>query len=384
MHKKFGITLVASILPLFAACGGDGGLRIAAVLPLSGEGADYGSAVHDGMTLAAEELARDKGTAAPTLVVADSTGDPARTKAELRRLFDDGAVAAIAGVTDAEALAAAEVADGSHRVVLSPSAASPQLSGVSRWFFRVRPSGVHDGNRMALHAARELGLERVTIVAPSGSPAGTAEAFVTAFENQDGKIVERVAYAPGGDLADAARQAAASGAQAVYVDGPAPAVRELVAELRDARFRGRILTHSGFALPAVLAAAGRKADGVLVSQPIFDTASDDPVVRRFVEGFEKRYGRKPGLFEAYGYDAVMTLGAALQEGTLPEAVWKGLHGLQDYRGATGPIQFDERGDVRGFPRVYEVKRGQLAAIGSGGGDRLARREPAAPQARVGG
>jgi branched-chain amino acid transport system substrate-binding protein len=385
MHKSLRAVFALSILPLLGACAGERGTRIAAVLPLSGEGADYGAAIHEGMTLAAEELARQQGPAAPTLAVADSTGDPQRAVAELERLFDEGAVAAIAGVTDPEALAVAKVADETRRVVVSPGAASPELTGISRWFFRVRPSGVHDGNRMAMHVSRELDLKRVTVLAPTNGPAGTADAFASAFESQGGEIVERVEYGASGSLPEAARQAAKSGAQAVYVDGPATAVRELVGALRDARFRGRILTHSGFALPAVLAAAGSKAEGVLLSRSIFDPDGDDPAVRQFVDAFEARHGRQPGLFEAYGYDAVMTLGAALEQGTLPEAVWKGLHGLQDHRGASGAIQFDERGDVRGFSRIYVVRRGQLAAVGSGTPTvRLASREVSPGSPRRGG
>lgn len=389
MHTKHSVLIAALLsLPLLAACSDDGGVRVAAVLPLSGTGAEVGTAVHAGMELAAEELARTQGAAAPTLEVVDSGGDPERAAAELTRLLEGGAVAGIAGASDAEALAAARVADAERRVVLSPSASTPQLSGISRWFFRVRPSGVHDGNRMALHAARELHVERVAVVAPADAPTGSAEAFVASFEAQEGKVVERLTYDPAGDLAATAAKAAAAGAQAVYVDGPPSAVAELIAGLRDAKFRGRILTDSGFALATVLAEAGRRADGVLVSRPIFDPESDDPAVREFVTAFEARHGREPGLFEAYGYDAVMTLAAALEAGSSPQDVWKGLHGLQDHRGASGAIQFDERGDVRGFPRVYEVKQGQLAVVGErpAGAERLAaaRRGTEPHRQRIGG
>jgi branched-chain amino acid transport system substrate-binding protein len=369
MHKTLARTLIALSLPatLIGCSSADEQPTIAAVVPLTGEGAEYGVAVRDGMELAASQLAREAGATAPRLEVVDSGGDPQQAAGEVERLFEDGAVAAIAGVTDSEALVVARVADEAHRVVISPSAASPDLSGASRWFFRVRPSAVHDGNRMALHAARELKVERVAILAPAGAPAGAAAAFETAFAAQGGDVVEHVEYEPHGDLAAPARAAAKARPQAVYVDGPGPAVRELVSGLRAARFRGRILTHSGFAVPSVLEAAGRGADGVLVSQPIFDPGAGEPAVRAFATAFEERHGRRPGLFEAYGYDAVMTLAAALRQGTLPEAIWKGLHGLDDYRGASGSIQFDERGDVRGFPRVYEVKRGQLAALSPAGG-----------------
>jgi ABC-type branched-subunit amino acid transport system substrate-binding protein len=38
--------------------------------------------------------------------------------------------------------------------------------------------------------------------------------------------------------------------------------------------------------------------------------------------------------------------------------WKGLRNLREYPGVTGIIQFDEKGDVSKFPRVYIVADGR--------------------------
>ncbi len=56
----------------------------------------------------------------------------------------------------------------------------------------------------------------------------------------------------------------------------------------------------------------------------------------------------------------MALAQALQEGgPMPNDFWKSVRGLRDFTGVTGPIQFDERGDVQKYPRVYVVEDGDL-------------------------
>ena len=51
--------------------------------------------------------------------------------------------------------------------------------------------------------------------------------------------------------------------------------------------------------------------------------------------------------------------AAKEGGTLATDFWKAVRALRDFEGATGTIQFDERGDVQKFPRVYVVVDGRL-------------------------
>jgi hypothetical protein len=56
----------------------------------------------------------------------------------------------------------------------------------------------------------------------------------------------------------------------------------------------------------------------------------------------------------------MVLVEAMQEGgTRPNDLWKGMRSIRNFQGASGVIQFDERGDVSKFPRTYVVEGGVL-------------------------
>lgn len=357
-----------ALLPLVLGCGAGEPVRVGGVLPLAGAAGIYGRSVERGMTIAAEELRsearRGRVPFEVVLDVRDSASQPQRAAAALEELFEEGAVAAVGGVTSAEALAMIDVADDARRVVISPAARSPELEGASRYLFRLFPSVDREGSKLASFAALELGIDRSVLVAPRGDRSA-ADSFAQEFERNRGTIVGRVSYGVfDAGKADVTREILSYRSQAVLVEGLGEPVAQIVSGLEQGGYRGAVLTTSAFAAPEVIAAAGRHAEGVLLSRPGFDPASDEPAVRRFVETYRERHGEEPGIYAAYGYDAVRVLAAALeQEGRVPRNLWQGLHALRDYEGVTGPIQFDQMNGVTAFPRVYVVSsKGELEAI----------------------
>ena len=125
-------------------------------------------------------------------------------------------------------------------------------------------------------------------------------------------------------------------------------------------FKGKILTTAAFAAPTAIEQNAEAAEGVFLTQADFDLTSEDPKIVEFVEVFRAKYGLSPDLYSAHGYDTVMVLAEALKAGgPSPTDFWKSVRGLRDFVGVTGTIQFDERGDVQKFPRVYMVEDGNL-------------------------
>lgn len=364
MQRRNPVALaLVALLALAGACTQDEPVEFAVILPLSGEWAVYGDPIRKGVELALEDIGRRGDLPYPVAIeVLDSQSDPAKAAELLEEAFDRGAFAALGGVTSDEALAMVPVADEEERVLVSPSASSPELSGASRYFFRVFPSDFQEGNKMANYAATELKLASTVILAADTTYARSiSEAFRREFERNDGEIADTLVYPVGtGDFSEVVRRALDLDPVAVYVaDYAAPAVA-ILAELKEAGFDGKLMTTSAFNAPEVLAAAGESAEDVILTQTAFDPDSEDPRVQSFVRAYEARYGERPGIYAAHGYDALTVLADGLKGMTVraPGEMLKGLRSLGlEYSGVTGGIQFDERGDVGQFPRVYIYQDG---------------------------
>ena len=338
-------------------------VKIGAVLPLTGEGAVYGQPVNKGVELAFEQLqAREDFPYPLELVVVDSESDPTKAKALLEQLYDDGALAVIGGVITPEALQMVSVAEKHDQVLISPSASSPELTGISKNFYRVFPSDAREGATMGNFATQKLKAEKVVILAKEHQYArGIQQQFSQQFEQFGGEVLELIEFpSVPSDLSGLVERVMTLAPDAVYLAAYAPDIAKMITGLRDLGYKGTIFTTSAFAAPEIIEQTGRPAEGVFLTQAAFDTASENPIVKGFVTAFQEKYGMNPGLYAAHGYDSMLVLAqAAIEGGTIPSEFWKGIRSLRDFEGATGTIQFDERGDVQKFPRVYVVVNGRL-------------------------
>jgi len=338
-------------------------IKFGAVLPLTGEGAIYGLPVSKGIALAMEVIKAEPDYPHPLeLVEFDSESDPAKAQQLLEKVFDEGAFAAIGGVTTPEALAMVEVADKYNRVLISPSASTPELTGISKNFYRVFPSDAREGATMGNFATQKLKIEKVVILAKEHEYAhGVQQVFREQFEQFGGQVLDLIEFpSVPSDLSGLVERVMTLEPDAVYLAAYAPDLAKMIVGLRELGYKGTIFTTSAFAAPEIIEQVGKPAEGVFLTQAAFDTTSDAPVVKAFVERYRDKYGVNPDLYAAHGYDTMMVLAEALKHGNaIDSEFWRDIRSLRGYEGATGTIQFDERGDVQKFPRVYVVNNGSL-------------------------
>lgn len=359
--KRAGLGLWIA-LALVGACGRERAVQLGAVLPLSGAAGIYGRSIQKGMELAlTAPLPTADGRVAIALSVQDSGGDPERAASQAAQLYADGALAVIGGVTSAEALAMVPVANAAQRVLLSPSASNPELTGISRRFCRVFVSDAREGAMMADFATQTRKVASAVILATDDAYGrGIQQVFESEFERQGSQVLSVIEFTSGeADPAALVDRALAQRPAAVYVAAYAEDVADVLPELRARDFPGDVYTTSAFATPEAIARAGSAGDGVFLTQVTFD--ADAPRVRDFAARYRTRYGEDPDLYAAHGYDAVAVLAAAAaadRDGAASD-FWKALRGVRGVEGVTGLIEFDERGDVQKFPRVYLLDGGRL-------------------------
>ena len=367
MHAAIPRFATLGLALTLLGCPGGGPTKLGAVLPLTGSASVYGQAIRKGVDLATEQLNRSEKGPRIEFVVADSGSDPNRARAELDRVFDAGALAAIGGVTSAEALAMVEVTDDKNRVLLSPSASLPQLSGISTNFFRIFPSDFAEGTVMARYAYDNLSLRTGVILAKQETYAkGIQEVFTEEFQRKGGKILDTIEFPEtGGELGGLTEHAAMIKPDFIYLAGYAPEVSSMIRDLRGRQYPGLILTTSSIAAAATIAKTGEAAEGVYFTQTSFDVeGSKVPEnVRAFAEAYRAKYGEAPDLYAAHGYDAAQILAEAIRQGADSAAgFWKGMRSVHEFPGVTGTLHFDDKGDVAKFPHVYIVDEGRAVDV----------------------
>jgi branched-chain amino acid transport system substrate-binding protein len=291
----------------------------------------------------------------------DSGSDPAKAASLAEALYREGALAIIGGVTTPEAEAMIPVADKKERVLISPSASAPGLARKSVYFFRVYPSDDLEGVKAA-NLAAPAGKRAKVLVVQEDNPysRGLLPVFLGQVAAQGGRVVATIPYGePGWEqkLRDALM---AQQPDAVYLCGYGEAILHALGVIRGGQYGGTIVTTSAINTATLLQRGGKLLEGVFFPLAGFDATSTQEPIHTFVKRYHEVYNLVPDAYAAHGYDAALALIYAF-EGQPPRSgrdVQLRLKGLGERRGVTGPLAFDDFGNIKHFPHAYWVRDGK--------------------------
>jgi branched-chain amino acid transport system substrate-binding protein len=361
--RKFGVALG---LFLVAACGkGGDSYTIGAAGPWK-EG--YGVMSHRGIDLAVDEINHAGGIHGAQLkvIARDDEASGSRATEIAQEFVANPAVLAVVGhVNSGAMLAAARIYDDQLTAVAT-TASSPDLSGVSKWTFRVISSDSLNGVILARFASRIGGtsgaLKNAAVLYENDAYGrGLAEAFRRAFR---GTIIS---YDPISEDVDAEPFISfykLRNPGIVFVAGREKSAFRILREAKRQGFDAVFIGGDGWQSIVTDTVA---SEGAYVGTS-FNSEDPDPNVQRFVHAFEARYATRPDAFAALAYDATRLVAEALSKNG------KDRNGVRDYlaslngsnafEGVTGPVYFNTNGDPIGMGfRVAHVVSGRLTSGG---------------------
>lgn len=351
------------LVPLVLAVACAKPIPVGVILSETGAAAPYGEKVRRGVELALAQLHAAGGPGARIrLLYRDDATNPDVGAQVARELIDkEGARILIGAVSSPVTLKIAPICEARRTVLLSPTSSAPAITRAGDFIFRNYPSDMLEGASMA-DFARDAGLRRFVVLAVDDEfGAGLSRVFTARFEGGNRRVVRHATFTDGDAVAfrRLAAELRVLRPDGVYVVAYGDDTAALFREIRAAGVASVVLGTSSVTESAVRL-AGPAADDLVFPEPAFDPASNEPATRTFVAAYRARFQAEPDAFAAHGYDALRLVATALERAGSagPEAVRRSLASIDDFPGATGPIAFDENGDVVQYPRLFIVKRGE--------------------------
>ena len=339
-------------------------ITIGAILPLSGSAAPYGQNAKRGIDLAISEINSNGGINGMRVAVLyeDSKTEPKEAVSALQKLFNSNGVRYVIGdINSTGLLAMAPVAEKNKILLLSPGASNPKISDAGDYIFRNWHSDALEGQVDAECAFKALRWRTAAVLYVNAAyGAGLAETFKQEFGRLGGKIVAYEAYPQDAtNMREQISKILASKPEGLYLPGWPKEMSVALKQLKELGSIIPIISVQGFDDPSILKLAGSAAEGVVFSVPK-NPDPNDPTVKSFNERYKRRYGEDPGVCSAAGYDALRIYAHAIAKaGNNPEKVQAVMADLKDFRGADGPITFDEHGDLLKPFAFEEVRDGRF-------------------------
>jgi branched-chain amino acid transport system substrate-binding protein len=339
--------------------------RVGAVLPLSGAAETYGRNVQNGIKLALEEVNAAGGVKGKPLdVLTEDDQTDEKVAVEKVQQLSRNVPVIIGGVTSNLALAMVPACEKNNVVLLSPTATSPKLTGISQYFFRNFPSDTREGKMMAEYAVRRMKVRSVAILfVDKEYGQGLTQVFKDRFTELGGNVVYQQAYPEGTtDFASYVTSIKEAAPDAVYLPGYYREIASILEEIKKQEVNAKLMSVQGMATPMFLEIAGEAAEGVIYPQPAFDPEAKDPAIQKFVRAYREKYPTDPDVDAAFAYDALWLVAKAIDRcQKYPEDLRARIADTA-HHGLTGDVSFDAGGDVDIEPRIFHVQSGKFEPL----------------------
>jgi branched-chain amino acid transport system substrate-binding protein len=343
-------------------------IRIGFLGALTGKLSDLGVSGRDGADFAVAEANGKGGLLGRRieLVPEDDGQDSMAAIAAFGRLQGAGVAAIVGPMTSDVALAVLPRANAAKIPLVSPTASTPELTGIDDYFLRVNPQDASESASLALFAS-QAGYRRVAVfydLSNGSFSVGSLRRFEDALAKlAGGSVIEAPFYSsPASYFAPLVGKALAGRPEAVLAIAGTADTAAIAQQLAKAGYHGALYGTGWAMTDELLRNGGSSVEGMVFSH-YFDQNSQAPEWSSFVAGFAKRFGRKPDFIAGLGYTAarvVIDSIAAAGDARDPRAA---ILRKSEFQWLQGGLEIDRFGDAELQRFRITIKSGAFVAEG---------------------
>lgn len=349
-------------------------VRIGHVGPLSGSIAHLGKDNENGARMAIEEL-NAKGVTIGgkkikfELLGEDDAADAKQGNAAAQKLVDAKVVGVIGHLNSGTTIPASRIYNDAGIPQISPSATNPTYTQQGfKTAFRVVANDGQLGGTLGRYAAEKLGAKTVAVIDDrTAYGQGVANEFIKGAKAKGVNVVsQQYTTDKATDFNAILTTIKARKPDVIFFGGMdavgGPMLRQMKALGINAKFMGGdgICTEE---LPK-LSGGNVGEDMVYCAEAGGVEEGGKKALEEFKAAYKKRFNVDVKLYAPYVYDATMVMVQAMQRANswepakyLPELA------KTNYKGVTGTIAFDERGDIKdGTLTLYTYRKGQRTEL----------------------
>jgi branched-chain amino acid transport system substrate-binding protein len=376
MLIKFNLVAgAAAMLVAGAAAAQDLVVRIGHVGPTSGSIAQLGKDNENGARMAIEEL-NAKGVtiggrkARFELLAEDDAADPKQGTAAAQKLVDSKVNGVIGHLNSGTSIPASKIYSDAGIPQISPSATNPRFTRQGyKTTFRVVADDVHLGGTLGRYAVDTLKGKSIAVIDDrTAYGQGVADEFEKGVKSKGGTIVDRqFTNDKATDFTAILTSIKAKNPDIVFFGGMNAVAGPMLRQMKQLGINAKFMGGDGICtadLPTL--AAGTMADGQVVCAEAGGVEGAAKAgMEKFYADYKKKYGIDVQIYAPYVYDAVNVMVAAMVKAgsAEPAKYLPVLAKTEGYKGVTGTISFDEKGDIKnGALTLYTYKGGKREQI----------------------
>ena len=354
-------------------------VKIGHVGPTSGAIAHLGKDNENGARLAIDEL-NAKGVmiggkkAKFELLAEDDGADPKQGTAAAQKLVDSKVNGVIGHLNSGTSIPASKIYSDAGIPQISPSATNPKYTRQGyKTTFRVVADDVHLGGTLGKYAVTQLKGKSIAVIDDrTAYGQGVADEFEKGVKAAGGATVGReFTNDKATDFTAILTSLKAKNPDIVFFGGMDAVAGPMLRQMKQLGINAKFMGGDGICsgeLPKL--AAGTMADGQVICAEAGGIDPKDAAATKGMEDFKVKFKKKFNadvqIYSPYVYDSVnVMVDAMVKAGSSDPAKYLPvLAKTSGYKGVTGTISFDEKGDVKnGALTLYTYKGGSKDSLG---------------------
>jgi len=376
MHFSLKLTVIATLTALSSlAIAQEQVVKIGHVAPLSGAIAHLGKDNEYGARLAIEEL-NAKGVSINgkkiklELVAEDDASDPKQGTAAAQKLVDAKVSGVIGHLNSGTTIPASKIYYDAGIPQISPSATNPKYTRQGfNTAFRLVADDVHLGGLLGRYAVNELKGKSIAVIDDrTAYGQGVAEEFEKAVKAAGGNVVSHeFTTDKATDFMPILTTLKGKKPDIIFFGGMDAVGGPMLKQMKSLGIKSKYMGGDGICTTELVKLAGdAMADGQVVCA---EAGGVDGALKKGMDDFgvkfKKRFNDDVKLYSPYVYDAVYVMVDAMQraKSSDPAKYLPELAKTTGYKGVTGTISFDAKGDIKnGALTLYTFKAGKRDQI----------------------
>ncbi|RZJ12824.1 MAG: branched-chain amino acid ABC transporter substrate-binding protein [Rubrivivax sp.] len=376
MQIKLNVVVgaVAALLSS-AAMSQEAVVKIGHVAPTSGAIAHLGKDNEMGARLAVEEL-NAKGLSIGgkkvkfELLAEDDAGDPKQGTAAAQKLVDAKVNGVVGHLNSGTSIPASKVYSDAGIPQISPSATNPKFTRNGyKTTFRVVADDVHLGGTLGRYAAKDLKGKAIAVIDDrTAYGQGVADEFQKGVEGAGGKVVGReFTNDKATDFTAILTSLKSKKPDVVFFGGMDAVAGPMLRQMKQLGIKAKFMGGDGICTAELpkLSANTMANDQVVCAEAGGVEGEAKKSMDDFKAKFKAKFNTDVQIYAPYVYDAVNVMAAAMVKAgsAEPAKYLPVLAKTADYKGVTGNISFDDKGDVKnGALTLYTYKGGKREQI----------------------
>jgi branched-chain amino acid transport system substrate-binding protein len=370
------LTLITAAL-LLSACSkpGDDVIRIGHVAPLTGPNAHLGKDNENGARMAIDELNAAGVTIGGKrvkleLMNEDDASEPKQGTAVAQKLVDAKVAGVIGHLNSGTTIPASKIYSDAGIPQISPSATNPKYTRQGfKTAFRVVADDVHLGSTLGKYAVQTLKGQSIAVIDDrTAYGQGVAEEFTKSAEAAGAKIVAKeFTTDKATDFNAILTSIKGKAPQVVFFGGMDGVGGPMLKQMKSLGIKAKFMGGDGVCTTDMIKFAGDALGDEIVfcAEAGGVEGQGKAAMDEFHAKFKAKFNVEVKLYAPYVYDAVKVLVAAMVKANSadPAKYLPVLAATTDFPGVTGPISFDEKGDLKnGALTLMTFKGGQRTQL----------------------